>query len=283
MAKAKASGTRAKARGRKAASSGRKAAPVDFSDADSVKVAMAKVLDVPEEDIEISDSHYDSFRTGDSFWKLEVGRQEYYVAENEEAAEKLAIAVVKQDLEESPENFNQNFIESHIDLDRLRRDLMSDVESENYDLLREEATRQPIEFMKEHDIEIPEPTDTQMQKHAEVMADGPEEEKEILAKLKEGDAEDKWIEMGEEPEVDDSDIEQAAASQAEEQLKNPLDYLEEIYGREDAVKKAIEIAGIDEDAAAEEAVRVDGAGHFLSSYDGNVNDGPDGLVYWRHN
>ena len=52
---------------------------------------------------------------------------------------------------------------------------------------------------------------------------------------------------------------------------------------EDAVKKAIEIAGIDIDAAAEEAVQSDGAAHFLSSYDGNSYTTEAGLVYWRTN
>ena len=60
-------------------------------------------------------------------------------------------------------------------------------------------------------------------------------------------------------------------------------YLEDIYGKEDAVKQAIEIAGIDYNAAAEDAVDTDGASHFLSSYDGDSYETPSGLVYWRHN
>ena len=39
----------------------------------------------------------------------------------------------------------------------------------------------------------------------------------------------------------------------------------------------------DIDAAAEEAVSVDGAGHFLSSYDGSTSETKSGLVYWRTN
>ena len=44
-----------------------------------------------------------------------------------------------------------------------------------------------------------------------------------------------------------------------------------------------EIAGIDIDAAAEEAVSTDGAAHFLSSYDGKTTLTKSGLVYWRTN
>ena len=62
-----------------------------------------------------------------------------------------------------------------------------------------------------------------------------------------------------------------------------MDYLEDIYGKGDAVKQAIEIAGIDIDAAAEDAVDTDGAAHFLSSYDGNSYTTKGGLVYWRTN
>lgn len=265
----------------------KKAAPkskkeFDFGDEDAVKAVMAKVLDISPEDLDISESHYGDF-TGYVYYKLESGRQEWHVAPDENTAMKLAIAVVKQDLEESPENFEQNFIRSHIDVDRLRRDLSSDVEEGLREPVQDEAERRPIEFMKEHDIDIPEPTFAEMKKYAEAMAGDKEEEKEIMAKLKEGDAEDKWIEMGEEPEVPDEEIEKVVEEQATEQLKHPIDYLTDLYGDEEGVKRAIEIGGIDEQAAAEEAVGVDGIGHFLSSYDGNLHDAPHGMVYWRTN
>ena len=69
----------------------------------------------------------------------------------------------------------------------------------------------------------------------------------------------------------------------DEQLKDPIGYLEEIYSKEEAQAKAAEIGGIDLDAAAEEAVRVDGAAHFMCNYDGNYETSPSGFIYWRHN
>lgn len=255
---------------------------VDFSDEDSVKAAMAEALDVPVEDLSIEeDKGMGSFGEG-TVYRVELGSKEYFVVEDEDSAEKLAIAIVTQDLENEPENFNKDFIESHIDKERLRRDLHSDVHSSNYDSLKEEADRRPMEFCKQNDIDIPEPTEKQLRDHAEVMSDDENSAAEIYRKLKEGDAEDKWIELGEEPEVPDSAIEDAAETMTNEQLKDPMSYLEDIYGDE-AAAKAIEIAGIDVKAAAEEAVSTDGVGHFLSSYDGNVSDGPGGIVYWRHN
>ena len=64
-------------------------------------------------------------------------------------------------------------------------------------------------------------------------------------------------EDGEREDPDDSHIEELAQSLTDDDLKDPMRYLEDIYG-DDAVKRAIEIAGIDVDAAAEDAVDTDG-------------------------
>lgn len=251
-----------------------KSVKVDWGDEDSIKRAMAVELDVPEEDLEIEeDSGLSSFHEG-TVYRLSVGRTEYAVAEDDDTAHKLAVAVVLQDLEESPEIFEQSFIQSHINMDRLRRDLHSDVYDMNYERLKEEAERRPMEFLKDNDIDIPEPTKAKLNDAAE--------DAEAYEKLLGMDAESQWIEVGEEPEVPDKEIETIAENETTSQLKDPIDYLSDIYGDE-AVKKAIEIGGIDEKAAAEEAVSVDGAGHFLSGYDGNLHDGPGGIVYWRTN
>lgn len=209
----------------------------------SVLREMAKELDVSIDDLSIED--YDpGFGTGDMF-RVEHGRAEYVVARNDTDAHALAIAMVTQDLENEPEIFNKDFIESHIDKDRLRRDLMSDVQNMKYEDLKEEAEQRPEKFIKDNDLDSPEP--------------------------------------GEEIAVSNSDVETVAEREAEEVLKDPIGYLEDIYGREEAMAKAIEIAGIDVREAADEAVRTDGEGHFLSSYDGNTNNTHSGFVYWRTN
>jgi hypothetical protein len=163
----------------------------------------------------------------------------------------LAIAVVEQDLDDQPEMFEQTFIESHINIDRLRRDLQSDVESMNYDTMSE---LRPDEFWREaenYGMEAPE-------------ADDDDEDWEV-------------------PEPTNIEIETLAERMAEQELRDPVQYLQDIYGDEEGIKKAVEIGGIDINAAAEDAVRTDGAGHFLAHYDGNINDGPNGIVYWRAN
>lgn len=227
----------------------RKPKSIDFDDEDEVLREMAKELGVDPSDLTIRSSHMESFGTG-TYWQVSAGRQEWHVAENEESATDLAVAIVTQDLEHEPEIFNQSFIESHIDKDRLRRDLSSDVEESKRDYLRHLDND---DFWKEAGkwggVEVPERDE----------------------------------ETGDFRDPTDKEFEAVVESMTETELREPLAYLEDIYGREDAVKKAIEIAGIDVEAAAKEAVSTDGPGHFLSGYDGHMRDTPRGLVYWRTN
>jgi hypothetical protein len=220
---------------------------VDFTDEDSVLAEMAGALDIDPDELKIKDD-----RSGFSVQAYEVttrgGRKEWRVVENEDAERELALEIVKQDLDDQPEMFEQSFIESHINIDRLRRDLESDVQYGNEERLRDER---PDDFWKEYERE---------------GFDAPEEDED-----------------GNRRDPEDSEIEELASSQTESELEDPMQYLEDIYGKEDAVKKAIEIAGFDIDAAAEEAVDTDGASHFLSSYDGNSYTTDGGLVYWRVN
>jgi hypothetical protein len=230
----------------------RAADPIDFTDEDAVRAEMARALDIDAEELAIEeDRGLTGFREGTVYSiTIQGGKRgtEWAVAENAEQARELAIAIVTQDLEHEPEIFNQSFIESHIDLDRLRRDLEAGVRESNEERLRD---LDADDFWRE----------------AEGWGmDAPEEDED-----------------GDLPEPDESDIEALADKQTDDQLRDPLSYLNDIYGREDAVKQAIEIAGIDVEAAAEEAVDTDGEGHFLSGYDGQTHETDGGLIYWRVN
>ena len=90
-------------------------------------------------------------------------------------------------------------------------------------------------------------------------------------------------EDGDLPEPEYSDIETLAEKITEDRLADPIAYLEDIYGRDEAIEQAINIAGIDIDAAAQDAVDTDGWAHFLCRYDGNYDTTPSGFVYWREN
>lgn len=233
---------------------------IDFDDEDAILEEMSKALDIDVEELNIKESHLGDFGAG-TVYEITIkggGHKEWNVVADSDQERELAIEIVKQDLDQEPEIFNQDFIESHIDTDRLRRELESDVLNMNIETLED---RDADEFWREWEqwgLDLPE----------DVYEEDEDEEED-----EHGDARDPTS----------SEVEELAGKQTEDQLKDPMDYLEDIYGKEDAVKQAIRIAGIDIDAAAEDAVDTDGAGHFLSSYDGETHETDGGLVYWRHN
>ena len=135
-----------------------------------------------------------------------------------------------------------------IDIKRLRDELHSDCLSSAMDYASEIGDRRFWQEAGQHGIEEPEP----------------DEDGDVRSPT-------------------DEEIEAFAENMVSDQLKDPMEYLNDIFGREDAVKKAIEIARIDIKAAAEEAVSTDGAAHFMCSYDSDYDTSPSGFIYWRHN
>jgi len=223
---------------------------VDFEDESDVLAEMAETLKEDADDLEI-DTHsgLESFGVG-TVYSVELGREEYVVVEDDDQMRELALAVVKQDLDDEPELFSSDFLEQHINKDRLRRDLEPDVLNSRIDDITYEAELRPDEFWSEYERE---------------GFEAPEEDED-----------------GERRDPESTEIEELAEKQTNAELEDPMQYLEDIYGAE-AAKRAIEIAGFDIDAAAEDAVDTDGAEHFLARYDGNYYETPSGFVYWREN
>lgn len=259
---------------------------VDFTDMEAVKALVAEDLGYEPEDLDISEAkNYDSFGTG-TFYEVESGTKSWIVAQNADEAYDLATAVVEQDLEHEPEIFAQSFIEQHINIDQLRRDLQNDVESSLIDDLTEEAERDPVQFAKDHDLEddIKPPTKTAIKKHVKEWDElEGQEAVDRIKEIEDMDPLEQWEELDEEPTIPHDKIEEIAEEEAKSRLKDPMDYLSDIYGKEDAVKQAIEIAGIDYKAAATDAVDTDGWEHFLARYDGESHELDGGIVYWRDN
>lgn len=219
---------------------------IDFSDEDAVLDDVARALGIDPDELTIKeDRGLTGFGEG-TVYEISIGRKEWRVVEDDDQERNLALALVKQDLDDEPEIFNKDFIERHINMDRLRRDLHGDVLNSRIEDL---SDMRDSDFWREWEQE---------------GFDAPEEDKDGF------------------PEPDDSQIEELAEKQTEEQLRDPMRYLDDIYGN-DAAAQAIKIAGIDIDAAAEDAVDTDGAAHFLSTYDGNTHTTKAGLVYWRAN
>lgn len=233
---------------RKAARKHRRNETVDFDDEDSVLAEVAKKIDAEPEDCSIKeDRGLTSFGEG-TVYRVECGRMEYLVVESDDAAQALAKAVVTQDLEHEPEIFNKEFLARHIDTDRLRRELEPDLLNSRIDDLSSERSD---DFWDEYERE---------------GFEAPEEDED-------GDRRD----------PEQSEIEELAERQTEDQLRDPMRYLEDIYGDDEAVEQAMKIAGFDISAAAEDAVDEDGWQHFLSRYDGNSDETKSGFVFWREN
>jgi len=206
---------------------------------------MALALDAEKRDLDAEvDRGYSSFRVG-QVYRVTFGSKEYCVAEDDDVVHALAIAIVTQDLEEEPENFNRNFLEHHIDKAQLRKELEDDVENSLYDLYGEEPDR-VWEDREREGLDVPE--------------------------------ED---EDGERRDPNTKEVDELVDLLAVEQLREPIAYLEEIYSKEEALQKALELGGIDIEAAAEEAVGADGEGHFVARYDGDIHQTPGGLSFWR--
>jgi hypothetical protein len=258
---------------RKAPSKPRK---INFNNEKGVLKEVAKMLDLDPNDCDIKQSSAPNGQG--TAYEITCGRQEYYVMRNHDEFEEAAIEGVKADLQDDPSNFNQDFIQGHIDLKKLAKELHGDVFDSNYDSAYDEAELHPLVFLKNNDLDIPRPLNKKLDEHADAM----DLDKSAVSELYHMDPEDQWTTIGEEPVVSNKQIEEVAESLTEKQLRNPLGYLRDIYG-DDAAKKAIEIAGIDEDKAAKEAVSTDGPEHFMCHYDGNYDTSPSGFIVWQHN
>jgi len=176
----------------------------------------------------------------------------YIIAANDDTPERIALEQVRSDLSDQPELFNQDWLQSHINEERLRNDLWSDVE---------EGIRQsPDSYGWE-----------------------PGGGEELVRYNAEGEEEDdgEYDSAGEPIQEETEPSEDWLEEKVTELLRYPVQYMQEIYGDADGIKQAIVIAGIDINAAAEEAVAADGWQHFLSRYDGNSYDLPSGGVYWK--
>jgi hypothetical protein len=230
----------------------RKPRKASFNDEQSVLREVCALIEYELSECSIEeDRGLRDFGSG-TFYVITCGNKEWQVAKDSDSMRELAVAIVKQDLESEPELFSRDFIERHIDIESLKRALRSDLESSNYDDASEIGAWR---FWKEADdrsLDIPD--DVQ-----------------------------KALDIGDEPRnPTSSELDEFAEDMTNDQLRDPMEYLRDIFG-DDTTKKAIEIAGIDIDEAAEAAVSEDGPEHFVARYDGNSSETKSGFVYWRTN
>ena len=180
---------------------------------------------------------------------------EYIVFEDEDSAEEHAIERVKEDLEENPEYFNQDFLMEHIDGERFFSEIFDEMNSGYAEDIKSESGNDYENRLIDEMVEW------------EIM-----DEEEAEGDDAEEIAEDRIY-----------DFVQALTSDQINQGNGGYDYFEDSFGKEEAMRLVIQNNLIDIDSASEEAVGIDGIEHFISYYDGKQIDLDNGVVAYRIN
>ena len=196
---------------------------------------------------------------------IEAGSNEYLLFEDDDTAEEYAKDRVREDLQESPEMFSKDWLKYYTSLSDMDRQSIASDMTESYasDIRTEDNGERLAEESghKEEFDELNEKIDE-------------EEDTDKLSKLEKEkeDLLDKAEEELREKQYDD----------AYERLKDPYEYFVEeegIYTSEEFFEHYSYAIDIEE--ATDDAVATDGWQHFVSSYDGNSHDLPNGSVYVR--
>ncbi len=191
-------------------------------------------------------------------FKVDVGNVEWLIFKDDDAAEAYALEGVKNDLENEPGIFTQDWLKQFVDDEKLAEaigDPNEDWEDENVGNLDYEELL--TKMVDDDYIEFDDPVFFKKNGDARV------ENKVRYQKLQA--IKDDYVER-EKPAPPD-----------------PWEWLEDVYGREEAAKQAIEMVGIDIDKAAQSAVDTDGWTHFVARYDGHSHNLENGAIYCRIN
>jgi len=195
----------------------------------------------------------------DAMMRVSSGNMEWEIYKDEDEAETTALRYVEQQLRDEPELFNQDWLRSHIDTKRLDSLLWSDYRDHNLEQMYDDEDEW-AEFLQK---------------------EGYLDEDDLWTEQEDEDGDPELVKVENYSELVDEAKESWISSQ--EDRFDGMEYLEDIYGKEDAGKQAIELVGIDIDAAAKEAVSTDGFAHFLNTYDGNYDTLHSGAVIMRVN
>ena len=189
-----------------------------------------------------------------SFSVSTPGHQYYKVFRNEDAAIQTAVAQAIDSLNDEPETWNYNgFIHQFINMDELKKLLHDDARDDDYWNDEHPDDESKIKTLLARGYLNDDPL---VDSDGNTIDTTPEIEQLIA---------DKWEEL-----IDDH---------AAKSVEDPIEYLMGFYTEDEAYKRAIDLVGIDVDAAAEAAVETDGWQLFLSTNDGESHDLPGGAVY----
>ena len=188
----------------------------------------------------------------DSISKIELEGDdgtEWTVWKSEDDARAETLNSVRDRLETEPESFTQDWLQNFVNQDRLK------------DYLSEEA--RDIEWL----------TDMNEQEQVDyLIKQGILNQEDFYNDFDEFMSNEDLLEAGRE-----AFREKKAAD------FDPMEWFRDVYGRDEAMKYAVEAVGIDVNAAAENAIDTDGWVHFANSYDGNSFNLENGAVAIRTN
>lgn len=189
-------------------------------------------------------------------FKVDVGNKEWLFFKSEDEAETYALEIVRNDLKTEPEIFSQDWLREFVDEDRLRNAIGDPYEEWENDVRNLDYEDLLDKMVEENYVEDDDPVF--FKKNSDKRIENPVRVK-ALNKIMEDFIEKKkpsW---------------------------EPWEWLEDVYGKEEAPKRAIEMVGIDVDEAAKSAVATDGWPHFIARYDGNSHYLENGSTYCRIN
>lgn len=236
---------------------------------------------------EITDSFTEEGRYGS--WgeagSFEADGVEYNWIKDVDEAERIALDITKQELEQSPEVYGSEFLESHVYITDTDRRLMAqeEADSEEQDMSDEDVwdylgEEPPEEGGEEDEEEGEEPEEMAEFEGYELPEKIVPEQVDFLNRLKK-ESHKRYATP-----IDDARerLRERIADEWEEGLKDPIQFLchdKGFYSVEDLLKQ--NFISINYDEAAQEIVDTDGWERVLSLYDGSYEETAEGVVYFR--
>jgi len=213
--------------------------------------------------------------------EMEDGR-EFQIYDSVEDAEREAEDRVREDLEDSPENFTQSWLENYMTIYDTDRRMLAGEESDNLvdEVYDESEILEKAEVEDEYE-EIQEKINEKEDKVSDMEEKGQDDVLIEETEKKKEELENKSEELVEKAK---EQIREEEYDRIYDELEDPVQYFVEdsgMYSREDLLKA--NFISIDIEKATEDALSTDGYAHFLNTYDGDATELNSGQVLMRMN
>lgn len=204
-----------------------------------------------EGSLDLEKGNYSSWGEAGS---VTIDGTEYSIIKDEDEAYRIAVEAVKQDLEDEPDMFEQGWLMGHVDTgkaENLFTDIYNEMNNSYAEDIKSESSKTYTNRLAEEMV------------HKGIITEeeGVDEEFNLDDKI-------------------DEFVQPMTQGQIEEG-EGGLSYYRDNFGDFDANSIIKDNNLIDIEAAADDAVDIDGWPHFLSRYDGNYETTKGGLVFFR--